>query len=172
MAVSRSATATWVLPTRDEWYKCAYYSGWGTNSAYWLYPTQSNDTPSNVLSSTGTNNANYFSSTLVNGLTPVGAFASSPGEYGTFDMGGNVWQWEDSVNGSQRRGLRGGSYADTANAMLPYSADDTSPSLVDSAVGFRVAYVPEPSSFCLLLASAIVLTFFKVRHSLLTKRGE
>jgi formylglycine-generating enzyme len=61
MAVTRSTTATWVLPTRDEWYKCAYYSGGGASSAYWLYPTQSNDTPSNVLSSTGTNNANYAS---------------------------------------------------------------------------------------------------------------
>ena len=27
---------------------------------YWLYTTQSNTAPSNVLSATGTNNANYY----------------------------------------------------------------------------------------------------------------
>ena len=59
MAVTRSTTATWVLPTVDEWYKAAYYSGGGTNSNYWLYPTQNNNGPSNVLSATGTNNANF-----------------------------------------------------------------------------------------------------------------
>ena len=60
MAVSRSTTSTWVLPTVNEWYKAAYYSGGGTNSAYWTYATQSNTTPSNLLSATGTNNANFL----------------------------------------------------------------------------------------------------------------
>ena len=43
MAVTRSPSATWVLPALDEWYKAAYYVGGGTNAGYWLYPTQSND---------------------------------------------------------------------------------------------------------------------------------
>ena len=60
MAVTRSPTGTWVLPNRNEWYKSAYYMGSGTDAGYWVYPTQSDETPSNVLSSTGTNNANFF----------------------------------------------------------------------------------------------------------------
>ena len=96
MAVTRVATATWVLPTVNEWYKAAVYYGGGTNSAYWTYATQSNDAPSNVLSATGTNNANYlmpnneppnYGFTSVEALTPVGAFADSPGPFGTYDMG-------------------------------------------------------------------------------------
>ena len=51
LAVTRNPGATWVLPTRDEWYKSAFYVGGGTDSGYWLYATQSNYMPSNVLSS-------------------------------------------------------------------------------------------------------------------------
>ena len=31
-----------------------------------------------------------------NHLTPVGAFSASPGPYGTYDMGGDVYQWNES----------------------------------------------------------------------------
>ena len=37
-----STAGHWVLPSQDEWYKAAYYKGGGTNSGYWVYPTQSN----------------------------------------------------------------------------------------------------------------------------------
>ena len=86
MAVTRSPTATWVIPTNNEWYKSAYYVGGGTNAGYWLYPTQDNDAPvSNLLSTAGTNNANFFSTVTdsntdpVNFLTSVGAFGALPG---------------------------------------------------------------------------------------------
>ena len=81
MAVTRNPSSTWVLPNVNEWYKSAYYSGGWTNSTYWIYPTQSNAIPSNVLSATGTNNANFVTedngppnygfTDHVNGLTPV-----------------------------------------------------------------------------------------------------
>ena len=37
-----------------------------------------------------------------NYLTPVGVFAGSPGPYGTYDMGGDVFQWNEAniTNGS------------------------------------------------------------------------
>ena len=60
MAITRNAGATYFIPSENEWYKAAYYKGGGTNAGYWLYPTQSNTAPSNVLSATGTNNANYY----------------------------------------------------------------------------------------------------------------
>ena len=75
------------------------------DAGYWTYPTKSNTAPSNVLSATGTNNANYLASPIptlaiytdpTNHLTPVGAFAASPGPYGTYDMGGDVWQWNEA----------------------------------------------------------------------------
>ena len=55
LAVTRNANADYVIPTENEWYKAAYYNP--TNSSYYLYPTQSNSQPSNVLSATETNNA-------------------------------------------------------------------------------------------------------------------
>ncbi len=77
MAVTRNSTATYVIPSENEWYKAAYYKGGGTNAGYWGYTTQSSTVPINILSTTGTNNANYL---IVNGwiytdptnyLTPV-----------------------------------------------------------------------------------------------------
>ena len=99
MAITRNAGATYFIPSENEWYKAAYYKGGGTNAGYWLYPTQSNTAPSNVLSATGTNNANYHGTRRAtpiraNYLTPVGTFAASPGPYGTFDQGGDVWRVE------------------------------------------------------------------------------
>ena len=82
--------------------------------AYWSYPTQSNTAPSNVLSATGTNNANYEPASTytdpTNYLTPVGVFAASPGPYGTYDMGGDVYQWNDTVISNQFYRVRGGGW--------------------------------------------------------------
>ncbi len=71
--------------------------------------------PSNVLSATGTNNANFFNGGFTdptNYLTPVGAFADSPGPYGTFDQGGDLFQWNETAPADpfMDRDTRGGSF--------------------------------------------------------------
>ena len=68
-------------------------------------PDTEQHTPSNALSAIGTNNANYNSGSPSNPvftdptnlLTPVGEFASCPGPYGTYDMGGDVSQWTEGT---------------------------------------------------------------------------
>jgi len=90
------------LPTENEWYKAAYYSGNADN--YWLYPTQSNEVPGNVVGGAA-NQANTLAgpnyvfsvtqssqNTGQNCLTDVGAFIGSASHYGTFDQGGNVYR--------------------------------------------------------------------------------
>jgi formylglycine-generating enzyme len=169
MTVTRGAGAQWVLPTRDEWYKTAYYKGGGTNAGYWVYPTRSNSMPSNLLSPTGTNNANFFDhqsggdTDPVSLLTVVGAFAASPGPYGTYDQGGDVWQWNESAVNRSYRDTYGGSFADVSVAFASTSHNYLPPTFVDQSIGFRVAYVPEPSSAAMLLAAAAT-TLFLLRH--------
>ena len=170
MAVTRSSTANWVLPNVNEWYKAAYYSGGGTNSVYWLYPTRSNNPPSNLLSATGTNNANFSGfgtagpSDPVNYLTLVGAFAGSPGPYGTYDQGGDVWQWEETAVNGLYRAQEGASFADVFGSLASSGYNDPTPSGSSDGVGFRVAYVPEPSAIVMLIAAAVTIsTFAKLR---------
>jgi formylglycine-generating enzyme required for sulfatase activity len=166
MAVTRNSTATWVLPTVDEWYKAAYYAGDGTNAGYWNYATQSNDVPSNVLSATGTNNGNFsvvitpppfiLSSDPTNLLTPVGAFAASPSAYGTYDETGDVWQWNETADVAAR-GVRGGSYSGGSGQLGFAVSDNFSPALSGRDVGFRVASVPEPCTGLLAVGCLTVI---------------
>jgi formylglycine-generating enzyme required for sulfatase activity len=159
MAVTRNSGATYAIPSEDEWYKAAYYKGGSTNAGYWLYPTRSNSDPSNVLSGAGTNNANYYDSygtssggytDPTNILTEVGAFGASPSAYGTFDQGGDVWQWNEANIYGQFRGLRGGSFGSPYYSLQVsiHYYDDASTE--DNDRGFRVALVPEPTTLTVL----------------------
>ncbi|MGO9109131.1 MAG: SUMF1/EgtB/PvdO family nonheme iron enzyme [Thermoguttaceae bacterium] len=96
-AVTRTPGATYWIPTENEWYKAAYYKGGGTDAGYWTYTTKSNTAPSSTLSAIGTNNANFNDSGLQSPnnwiLTPVGYYAGSPGPYGTYDQGGDLYDF-------------------------------------------------------------------------------
>jgi formylglycine-generating enzyme len=157
---TRNTGATYFIPSEDEWYKAAYYKGGGTDAGYWLYPTRSDTPPSNVLSAAGTNNANFYDGGYTdptNWLTPVGAFAASPGPYGTYDMGGNVWQWNETVFLSNvGRGMRGGPFFGGAPALASSFRQSYGPTYDGYIlVGFRVASVPEPSTVAMLLTLAL-----------------
>ena len=176
LAVTRNPGAVYVLPTADEWYKASYYKGGGTNAGYWLYPTQSDTAPVNILSPTGTNNANFYDrygtgtggfTDPVNYLTAVGDFADSPGPYGTFDMGGDVDQWTEAVFGfsGSLRGISGIDFGGPSDCLESSLAETGSyPASGSFGTGFRVAEVPEPSSFALLLAAAVVAVVLGVRR--------
>jgi probable HAF family extracellular repeat protein len=167
MAITRSTVAKYVIPTEDEWYKAAYYKGGGTDVGYWTYQTQSDIPPSNISSSTGTNNANYYAGSYTdptNRLTPVGLFSSSPGPYGTYDMGGDVFQWNEAAYSSSLRVLRGSSWASLPYGLASSFRFDDDPVMAACGVGFRVAIVPEPGSIVLVLAGAACLLAFAWRR--------
>lgn len=171
---TRNSGANYVLPTKNEWDKAAYYKGGGTAAGYWGYPTRSDAPPLNILSPTGTNNANFFDwnhtgnggyTDDTNYLTPVGAFAASPGPYGTFDMGGNVYQWSETVY-LQNRAVLGGSFQSETTLFHRGLSYWVNPATTfhdlqgnTDNCGFRVASlaVPEPSSLAMLLVGAVGL---------------
>ncbi len=171
--VIHGGSASVWLPTENEWYKAAYYQPvglGGDTDSYWLYPTASNTAPTEatagstgIISNPGTNVANYnlgadWNAQNGNVTTVVSAGPLSSGYYGTFDMGGNVWEWNEAVVDSARV-LRGGSWL-SAGASLRASFRDSIPPTSEYAdVGFRLASssVPEPSRVMLLLAGACSL---------------
>ena len=133
------------LPSEDEWYKAAYYNG--ANSTYSIYPNGQNTIT--------TADANYSSS----GSVDVGTGASS--YYGTFDQGGNVWEWNDAVVDETYRGLRGGAWYDFVGGggyLASTFRNLDIPSKDYEVLGFRVASVPEPTSILLtMLAGGVML---------------
>lgn len=165
--IIKESTATVWLPTENEWYKAAYYDPTAAGIGnYWRYPTRSDSIPTIAtadangnISNPGLNVANYLSGADWNSrdgnVTTVGS-AGSSSYYGTFDQGGNVREWNDSIIDSSRV-VRGGAFFDL-EALLRVPFRLVGPSRGDSVVGFRVASVPEPSETVLgLLGSGLLL---------------
>lgn len=161
-SIKRNPGWSWAVTSEDEWYKAAYYKGGGTDAGYWDYPTQSNTDPSNLLDNpTGSSNsATYLDTSYTIGSpyyrTDVGAHENSNSAYGTFDQGGNVYEWNESIVRQDvtyaSRCLRGGSFERNASCLQASARIDSVPA--DSyRIGFRVVQaVPEPSSILALLS--------------------
>lgn len=169
--VSRNPEARWFVPNENEWYKAAYYKGGSLDAGYWDFPTQSNDVPGRDVSDVSGNNANYYQtgSGYTIGApyfrTIVGEFKNSRSYYGTYDQGGNVAERNETVTevhlGRYCRGIRGGSFNQSANQMRASSRTTfyypTEESDGVTGLSFRVAAViPEPSAI-LVLASGLTL---------------
>lgn len=136
--VARNSGWQWAVTSEDEWYKAAYYqpvSQGGPAGNYWLYPNSSNSITSAE--------ANY--NAAVGNTVPVGSYAAN--FYGVFDMGGNVYEWNEGIIDIGGRGQRGG-YWNTGDALM-LSTNRTNAALPDDAAplaGFRVVAIPAPSS--------------------------
>jgi formylglycine-generating enzyme required for sulfatase activity len=163
------------VTSEDEWYKSAYYKGGGTNPGYWDYPTKSNTAPANqVLATDPGNSANYYISNYSIGSpyyrTNAGEFENSASAYGTFDQGGNVWEWNEAIvyQGTDYayRGWRGGSFDSSYDSDLQASVRyyGTTASYEYTSVGFRVSQVPEPSSIVALLGGIVGLLGMRRRR--------
>lgn len=141
------------IPTENQWYKAAYYSPDlnAGSGGYYPFATQSTSPPGNSLDDTPAQ-ANYTWAGVItitramaldlnqNFLTDVGAFTGAPGPFGTFDMNGNVWEWNDA-NGAASgvRILRGGGWTSYYTYLQSTYRLGSAPSASSSNAGMRLA---------------------------------
>lgn len=140
--ITRNAGWQWAVTSEDEWYKAAYHqpaSQGGDSDDYWLYPTSSNSIPT-------TAQANF--NDVIGNTTPVGSYAAN--YYGTFDMGGNVGEWNEAIVFGLSRGIRGHSFNDNEFYLRAVYRNFFTPSFETLYLGFRVSQVPGPMPVALL----------------------
>jgi sulfatase modifying factor 1 len=162
LTVTRNPGAITFLPSENEWYKAAYFDP--STGSYFQYPAGSDAMTTCEMPGSTPNTANCGLLPGISGfplgVTPVGAYAVSPSPYGTFDQGGNVWEWnEEGIWGGAGRGIRGGSWG-SFDSYLAASERPAIPSSFEEAdLGFRVAsLVPEPDVSLVGLTSLACLT--------------
>lgn len=149
----RNPSATVFLPTLDEWYKAAYYqptADGGDADGYWLYPVASNTLAGNIIGVA--DSANFYDEiTYTGSLFDVGAYGiNSASYYGTFDQGGNVAEWCETLDATNRI-YSGGAYDSYIENLESTSADVYSLDPADIYnvynIGFRVAAKDDSDPF-------------------------
>ena len=167
----RNPNARFFIPREDEWIKAAYHKNDGSGGNQWDYPTSSDSVPNNNLPSADTgNSANHANSNSSYPLTDVGAYTQSESPYGTFDQGGNVWEWNETLipfgcgfgEVCYHRGIRGGSWQDGTFNLAVSTRRHRFAENGPSDQGFRVASIPEPTT-CTLALAALCLAMSRRR---------
>jgi formylglycine-generating enzyme len=165
MAWASTNSFHWLLPSENEWYKAAYYNA--VAASYFQYPFQSNAQPAGLAPPGNSNSGDFFNNGFPaynydgNGsyLTDAGAYPNSVSPFGSFDMGGDVFQWNEATF-DMGRGYRGGWWGDDPSQSAASGSGYARPAYESEVVGFRVASVgtvPEPSTGVLaVLACGIV----------------
>jgi formylglycine-generating enzyme len=145
-AISTYGTV-YALPTEDEWYKAAYWTGDDVDP-WSLYANGTDDTPT-----WGTTEGwNYRDGTLGYATPDQRAWEVGYGaqeQNGTYDMMGNVLEWTESPYDSSKAVFRGGSLFYSASSMDTSARGGGYSDREYSATGFRVVVVPEPATVLL-----------------------
>lgn len=167
--VFREPTASIFIASENEWYKAAYHDprdaaqgGPSGDDHYWSYPTASDIAPvvaqaaaNGDISNPGPNVANYLRGADWGGqdgnVTSVGtAGGDSTSFWGTYDQGGNVWEWNDTIPTpfTDYRGIRGGTWFSGSGDLRPFRRGQGEPTLERDFLGFRVASVAPRTVSC------------------------
>jgi len=156
----------YVLPTEDEWHKAAFFKSDG--SGYTVYAT--GDTAPDGIDFDGDTTYDSVYRDGYTLYTPYSVGGGTVENNGTYDMAGNVWEWNESAfdgdlnDPGESRVIRGGGMSSHAVFTQWIGRDFEAPdSELFLDLGFRVAAidivdigaVPEPSSVGLLAIGAM-----------------
>jgi formylglycine-generating enzyme required for sulfatase activity len=134
------------VPNDDEWYKAAYFNG----TSYLDYPTSGQTSCASAGSTPNTANCDNQGP----GLTDRGAYTASTGPYGTFDQGGNVSEWSETIHSTVNDPFLayrwGGAYDGSVADLQAGAPPLLDPRFGSTSSGFRVAAIPEPATALLL----------------------
>jgi formylglycine-generating enzyme len=128
----------------------------------------STNVPTAVASGTNANTAVYNQVTL-QGPAAVN-LAGGLSTYGTMAQAGNMWEWmETAADGTnttttENRNIRGGRFESGSFQIGSTTTQAFGPSTADINIGFRVASIPEPSTYALLLLGAGAMYLWKRRQ--------
>ncbi|AQT70347.1 Formylglycine-generating sulfatase enzyme [Anaerohalosphaera lusitana] len=143
-AITEFGTA-YVIPTEDEWYKAAYWTGDG-------YSTYANGTDTLPVEDV---DSNYLWDSRETQPWDVGSGKME--QNGTFDMMGNIYEWTETGL-DEKRILRGGAagthHTDAIGSTYQFELFRTGEY---GGVGFRIAAVPEPTTLALLGLGGLLL---------------
>lgn len=138
--VTRNSGALVSLTSEDEWFKAAYYHP--SSMIYLDYPAGTDTATSCAAPGATANTANC--NNAVEDFTDVGAYTNSASPNGTFDQGGNVFEWNETIAGLTNRGVRGGVYSFGGNFLHASNRFGWDPTREFSVVGFRVSSPSPP----------------------------
>ncbi|MDR1284183.1 MAG: SUMF1/EgtB/PvdO family nonheme iron enzyme [Opitutaceae bacterium] len=159
----------WAVASEDEWYKAAYYNGDGT----WRTDPVTGTLKAGTNANGGT--ANYNDGGYVfpnNGALGNGdRFADvdhydlvdgAGSYYGTYQQGGNVYEWNDTITNADFRGMRGGAFLNPDDYLASSARANYAPADEFLSNGFRgvalssLAAVPEPATWAGLAGLALL----------------
>lgn len=135
LTVRRNPGAKVFVTSENEWYKAAYYDP--KKKRYYAYPAGTDKPMTCALPGPTPNTGNCGLITseknpanpglpstagwFYGDVTDVGAYSRSPSPYGTFDQGGNLFQWIDeltyAVTGPYRAGSNVAPVLDALNSI-------------------------------------------------------
>jgi formylglycine-generating enzyme required for sulfatase activity len=162
---TRMAGATYFLPSEDEWYRAAYRS-----ELDWLdWPAGSNDPTTCSLPTSDPNHARCFAFLVPPSVEATGSYPNSRSPIGAYDMGGNVWEWNEAIGPDGKRGLRAGSaFSELGRLESSFRHVDLKPETEIAGIGFRVA--PEPDHSFWFGVALLVLLRRRTRDAWLSRR--
>lgn len=131
----RKPDARFFLPSEDEWYKAAYFDA--AAGRYFAFPAGSDERPYCDVPGEKPNTANCAN--VMGAPTDVGAYRASPSPSGTFDQGGNVWEWDESQQEGMLRGTRGGGFNNPAAGLAAAVRNGIIGTNEKFTIGFRLA---------------------------------